>query len=93
MSYTLVWTQSFKRTAKKFLSRHRDLTGTFAEVLHRLETDPMDPVLRLHDLTGRLKGKQAVSLTYSYRIVLCLEITEHEIILHDVGSHDDVYRG
>lgn len=92
MPYALVWTATFKRTAKKFLSRHRDLVETFAHVLHILELDPFDPSLRLHELTGRLKGKQAVSLTYSYRIVLCLEITDHEIILHDVGSHDEVYR-
>lgn len=92
MPYTLVWTATFKRTAKKFLARHHDLVETFAHVLHILEADPFDPSLRLHELTGRLKGKQAVSLTYSYRIVLCLEITDHEIILHDVGSHDEVYR-
>jgi len=34
---------------------------------------------------------QAVSLTYSYRITLTLQITEHEILLLDIGSHDEVY--
>lgn len=92
MPFTLVWTSTFKRTAKKFLSRHRDLAETFSLVLHKLERDPYDPELRLHPLSGRLAGKHAVSLTYSYRIVLRLEITESEIILHDVGSHDEVYR-
>ena len=42
-------------------------------------------------LTGRLAGKQAVSSTYTYRIVLCVEITEHDVILHNIGSHDEVY--
>ncbi len=92
MSFTLVWTASFKRTAKKFLARHRDLADTFSLVLHKLESNPYDSELRLHPLSGRLTGKHAVSLTYSYRIVLRLEITENEIILHDVGSHDEVYR-
>ena len=92
MPFTLVWTASFKRTAKKFLARHRDLTDTFSLVLHKLESNPYDSELRLHPLSGRLAGKHAVSLTYSYRIVLRLEITENEIILHDVGSHDEVYR-
>ena len=32
------------------------------------------------------------SVPDSSRIVLRLEITENEIILHDVGSHDEVYR-
>ena len=34
---------------------------------------------------------QAVSLTYSYRTTLTLQITEHEILLLDIGSHDEVY--
>ena len=92
MPFTLVWTSTFKRTAKKFLARHRDLADTFSLVLHKLESNPYDPELRLHPLSGRLTGKHAVSLTYSYRIVLRLEITDSEIILHDVGSHDEVYR-
>ena len=93
MPFTLVWTPSFTRTAKKFLARHRDLTDCFSLVLHKLETNPHDPELKLHPLTGRLSGKHAVSLTYSYRIVLRLVLTESEIILLDVGSHDEVYGG
>ena len=27
----------------------------------------------------------------AYRIVLCVEIAEHEVILHNIGSHDEVY--
>ncbi len=92
MSWTLVWTDTFKRTAKKFLNRHRDLQETFSLVLHKLEQDPSDPELRLHPLAGRLAGKHAVRLTYSYRIVIRIEIVDGEIILLDVGSHDDVYR-
>ena len=92
MPFTLVWSASFKRTAKKFLARHRDLADTFSLVLHKLEGNPYDPELRLHPLSGKLAGTHAVSLTYSYRIVLRLEITDSEIILHDVGSHDEVYR-
>lgn len=91
MPFTLVWTPSFTRTAKKFLTRHRDLTDCFSLVLHKLETNPHDPELKLHPLSGRLSGKHAVSLTYSYRIVLRFILTESEILLLDVGSHDEVY--
>ena len=92
MPYTLVWTDTFKRTARKFLARHRDLQEVFSLVLHKLEQDPNDPELRLHPLGGRLLGKHAVRLTYSYRIVLRLEFVADEIVLLDVGSHDEVYR-
>ncbi|MDO9385921.1 MAG: hypothetical protein Q7T65_04365 [Thiobacillus sp.] len=57
----------------------------------QLRADPFEPSLRLHPLTGKLQGMQAVSLTYSYRITLTLKITEHEILLLDIGSHDEVY--
>jgi mRNA-degrading endonuclease YafQ of YafQ-DinJ toxin-antitoxin module len=44
-------------------------------------------------LSGKLQGLQAVSLTYRYRITLSLQITEHEILLIDIGNHDEVYGG
>lgn len=91
--FTLVWTETFLRTARKFLRRHRDLKGIFEDVLRQLETDPASPRLRLHPLQGRHRGKHAARLTYEYRIVLTLHITARQIILLDVGSHDEVYRG
>ena len=90
--YTLVWTPTFRRNAKRFLKYHRDLVGDFSDVLHKLEQDPNAPELRLHPLQGKLMGKHAVSITYSYRIVITLVIADGEIYLHDVGSHDEVYR-
>jgi len=90
--YTLVWTESFTRSAKKFLARHPDLRQKVSAVLRDLESDPFQPHLRFHHLTGKLKGVQAVSTTYSYRITLTLMVSESEIILLDIGSHDEVYR-
>jgi len=90
--FSLVWSSCFKRTAKRFLRQHPDLRNVLGDVLRKLERDPNDPALRLHALRGKLEGKQAVSLTYSYRLVVKIEITESEIILHDIGSHDEVYK-
>jgi len=90
--YTLVWTASFTRSAEKFLERHRDLRQKFASVLRDLERDPFQPHLKFHNLTGKLKGMQVVSITHSYRITLTVLVTEKEIILLHIGSHDQVYR-
>ena len=90
-AYVLVWTETFVRTAKKFLRTRPALRKTLSDVLHKLEQDPSDPSLRLHALHGPLEGKQAVRLTYSYRIVLRVVVREREIVLLDIGSHDDVY--
>ena len=90
--YTLVWTAAFTRTAKKFLKSHPELRPQVASVLRDLETDPFQPHLRFHRLDGKLKGVQAVRITHSYRITLTLLISEKEIALLDIGSHDEVYR-
>ena len=90
--YALVWTSRFSRSAEKFARRHRELRQKLADTLRDLERDPFQTHLKLHALGGKLKGVQAVSLTDSYRITLTVVMTNKEIILLDVGSHDEVYR-
>lgn len=90
--YTLAWTSGFTRSAGKFLKQHPDLREKFAAILADLERDPFQPHLRYHHLDGKLKGVQAISITSTYRLTLTLLITEREINLLDLGSHDEVYR-
>ena len=90
--YALVTPLQFLRQARKFFRKHPDLRSRFAEVLSDLQKDPFQPRLELHALSGKLAGCYAVSLTYSYRITLTLMVSEKEIILLDIGSHDEVYR-
>jgi len=90
--YTIVTTQFFMRRARKFLNRHPDLRPQFARVVDDLRTDPFAPHLDYHRLSGRLEGIQAVRLTHSYRITLTVVVTDKEITLLDIGSHDEVYR-
>ena len=90
--FTLVWTAHFIRSAEKFKKRHPDLKTKLAGVLRDLEKDPFQPHLYYHYLGGNLKGIQAVSITDKYRISLTIVISEKEIILLDIGTHDEVYR-
>ena len=91
--FALIWTVTFVRTARKFLRRHPDLEGVFDDVLRQIEADPHAPRLRLHPLQGQHRGKHAVSVTYEYRLVLILRLTARDVVLLDVGTHDEVYRG
>jgi mRNA-degrading endonuclease YafQ of YafQ-DinJ toxin-antitoxin module len=68
------------------------LSRRLSDTLRDLMIDPYQPRLRLHRLSGELAGYHAVRITYNQRIILILRITEQEIILHDIGDHDDVYR-
>jgi mRNA-degrading endonuclease YafQ of YafQ-DinJ toxin-antitoxin module len=91
MTWTLVTTAFFEHRARKFLTKHPDLRPRFVQTLEQLRADPFQPDLRLHPLSGKLQGLQAVSLTYSYRITLTAQVTEHDILLLDIGSHEEVY--
>jgi len=90
--FAIATSNYFLRRASKFFKRHPGLKERFAAVVNDLRHDPFQPHLELHNLGGKLKGCQAVSLTHGYRITLTLMVTEKEIILLDIGSHDEAYR-
>jgi len=39
-----------------------------------------------------LEGLHAVSLTHAYRVTLMFRTAKREVILLDIGSHQEVYR-
>lgn len=90
--YTLVWTPRFMRAAEKFIKHHRGLRQKLTDILRNLESDLFQPHLKYHHLGGKLKGLQAISITDSYRLTLTVVIADKEIILLDIGNHDQVYR-
>jgi len=90
--FSVTTSDQFLRQARKFFKKHPDLKPRFAEVFEALKQDPFQPGIGLHQLAGKLSGCHAVRLTYSYRITLTVMITEKEITLLDIGSHDEVYR-
>lgn len=90
--YTLFWTAHFSRSAKKFSKRHPELRKKIATLLRDLEKDPFQPHLDYHHLGGKQTGIQSVSITDRYRITLTVVITKKEIMLLDIGTHDEVYK-
>ena len=89
--YAIQTTDQFLRQAKKFFKKHPDLKPRFGKLVAELAKDPFHPALELHPLSGKLEGIWAVSLTYKHRVTLTLMISEKEITLLDIGSHDEVY--
>ncbi len=92
---TLAWSNSFKRAFKKTTRRQPELYDRIAQTLKRLADDPFDPVLRSHKLRGDLSGTWACTVEYDCRIVFEFvrrsESGEEEILLIDIGKHDEVY--
>ena len=91
MRYTLVYPESYIRRARKFLKKHPDLVSRYRKTLQLLELNPHHPSLRLHKLEGRLSGLSSVSISIQYRIVIQFIIQNDEILLVNIGSHDEVY--
>lgn len=92
MSFSLVATHQFERRLDRFRRAHPELRARLAQTFLDLEVDPFQPHLHLHPLRGRLEGLHAVSLTHRYRLTVTVQITEWEIVLIDIGTHDEVYR-
>jgi mRNA-degrading endonuclease YafQ of YafQ-DinJ toxin-antitoxin module len=91
MPYKLIYPASYIRRARKFLRRHPGIHVQYRKTLELLELNPFHTSLRLHSLKGQLSGLSSVSINMSYRIVIELLIEGDEILLANVGKHEQVY--
>jgi addiction module RelE/StbE family toxin len=92
---TIAFTPAFNRSYKSRIRRQPVLVKKVAAVLELLAADPFEPSLQTHKLKGALTGSWACTVEYDCRIVFDFvsnpESGEDEILLLDVGSHDEVY--
>ena len=91
MPYRLIYPESYIRRARKFLQKHPEIVKQYRKTLDLLELNPFHPSLRLHRLGGRLSGLSSVSINISYRIVIQFIIEGDEIVLVNIGKHEQVY--
>lgn len=78
----------FIKRAKRLSSKEK---RQLSERVEWFRKDPQDSRLKVHALTGRLKGLLSFSLTYGKRVVFVF-VKQNVALFVDVGSHDDVYR-
>jgi len=88
-AYTVDASASFQRCANKCWRKHPDLRDRFVQVRAALARDPFLPTLDLHAMHFAA-GLYAVSLTYSYRLLLRIE--GRTVVLTAIGAHERVYR-
>ncbi len=87
----IITTPSFEKRLQKFKKQHPKLRSKYVATIKLVALDPWHPTLRLHKLKGDLSHLYSVSINYKYRIILTFIIKEDQIILIDIGSHDQVY--
>jgi addiction module RelE/StbE family toxin len=86
----VTWDQGFKRIYKKKVKNNEELKKRFWDAMELFLKEPFNPHLRTHKLTGRLEGLWAFSVTYDCRVIFKF-LDEDEILLVDIGGHDEVY--
>ena len=84
------WDQGFKRVYQKKVKHSAELKGKFWDAAELFVKDPFHPRLRTHKLTGRLEGLWAFSVSFDCRVIFKF-LSKTEILLIDIGGHDEVY--
>jgi len=91
----LFWGKNFIRAVKRASRRHPDLLEILPTTLQLLSEDPFAPPLETHKLKGKLAGSWACKLGYDLRIIFDFvksqEQAEDQILLLELGSHEEVY--
>ena len=91
----LIWGRTFLRGYKRLLKKHPDLADRLEDVLTVLSADPFSPSLETHKLKGKLGGVWACSAGYDLRVLFdfCRNSSggNDDILLIDIGTHDEVY--
>ena len=85
----VAYSSSFLRAFKR-ISGRKNLKEKFIQRLEIFINDPLDPRLRTHKLSGKLKELWAFSVEYDVRVVFYF-VNPTQVILVDIGSHDEVY--
>ena len=86
----VIWDQGFKKIYQKKVKNDLDLKKRFWTMMRLFSQNPFDRRLRTHKLTGKLEGLWAFSVAYECRVIFKF-LGEDEVLLVDVGSHDEVY--
>jgi addiction module RelE/StbE family toxin len=86
----VTWDHGFKKVYKKKIKANEGLRKRFWNSMGLFSRNPFDARLRTHKLTGKLEGLWAFSVDYDCRVIFKF-LKEDEILLIDVGGHDEVY--
>jgi len=83
------FTKGFKKAYKKRIQQNENLVKRFDQRYDLFENDSQDPILKDHELSGKLQGYRAFSVTGDIRVIYY--IFEDTAYLVDIGTHNQVY--
>jgi len=86
----IAYSPAFHRSYKKLIKNNTSRQAAFQSKLSLFISDPFHPQLRTHKLKGTLKDFYSFSIEYDLRVVFYF-VTDTDIVLEDIGSHNEVY--
>jgi len=89
--HKLIYTYSYEQRVSKFIKKHPEILNQYTKTLELLELNPFHPSLRLHQFKTSTFEGYSVSINLSYRISLEFQIREKEIVLINIGDHQEIY--
>ena len=87
---TITFSKSFERAYRKSVKRNPEKAIIILEKILLFQNSPQHPSLSTHKLSGKLSQLHAFKVEYDLRIVFSW-LNSNEIILEDIGTHDEVY--
>lgn len=91
----LNWSSNYKRAFKKTIKGNSAYKEEILAAMRLLEQDPFLPKLKSHKLKGILENSWACSVAFDLRIIFKFvknpKTDETEILLMDIGTHEEVY--
>lgn len=92
---TIIQGKTFARTYKRTIKRYPSLIEDIKDTLRLLTNEPFAPQLETRKLKGKLSGSWSCSAGYDLRIIFDFvkseACKEDDILLIDIGAHDEVY--
>jgi len=86
----IAFSSSFKRAFKKRVAGNPNAEARFWERVEAFKSDPFDPKLRTHKLSGKLKDLWGFTVEYDLRVVFYF-VDTHRAVFVDIGTHTEVY--
>ena len=86
----IFWDQGFKKTYQKKVKNNPTLKKRFWKGMGLFSKEPFHPTLRTHKLIGKLGGLWAFSVAYDCRVIFRF-LNGDEVLLIDIGGHEEVY--
>lgn len=77
---------------KAFLKLSPKMREKIKRTIEIFQDNPHNPELNNHALHGKLKGKRSISAGGNIRIIFVEENNYERVELHDVGTHNQVYK-